>query len=33
MSERLVFAHTVEGLFERGVSGRLSPGTYRVSWG
>jgi uncharacterized protein (TIGR02265 family) len=24
MSERLVFAHTVEGLFKRGVSGRLS---------
>ncbi len=25
MSERLVFAHTVEGLFKRGVAGRISP--------
>jgi uncharacterized protein (TIGR02265 family) len=25
MSERLVFAHTVEGLFRRGLSGRISP--------
>ncbi|HEX8819399.1 MAG TPA: DUF2378 family protein [Archangium sp.] len=26
MSERLVFAHTVEGLFRRGLSGRIPPG-------
>ncbi len=25
MSERLVFSHTVEGLFRRGLAGRLSP--------
>jgi uncharacterized protein (TIGR02265 family) len=25
MSERLVFAHTAEGLFRRGLSGRISP--------
>jgi uncharacterized protein (TIGR02265 family) len=26
MSERLVFSHTVEGLFTRGLSGRVTPG-------
>jgi uncharacterized protein (TIGR02265 family) len=26
MSERLVFSHTVEGLFGRGLTGRVSPG-------